>query len=91
MARNLVAAVGTGVENGKLIGRKSTFNFGEKIWALHEWDKLNGNELFKIVWQRKVNGRWKTEETHTWRNQGYEAAYQWAWIKNYPAGETFCS
>jgi len=87
MARNLVAAVGTGVENGKLIGRKSTFNFGEKIWALHEWDKLNGNELFKIVWQRKVNGRWKTEETHTWRNQGYEAAYQWAWIKNYPAGD----
>ena len=85
--RNLQSTVGTGYNSSGITGEKSSFAFDERIYAYNRWDQLSGNELFKIVWQRKVSGTWKTEVTSTWQNTGFSDAYQWAWIKDYPAGE----
>lgn len=87
MVRNLVAAVGTGYDNGNITGHKSVFAYNEQIYCVNHCDGLIGNELFKIEWQRNVSGTWTTQVTNTWQNQGYTDAYQWAWIQNYTPGE----
>ena len=79
--------VGTGYNDDGITGEKSTFEHDEKVYAYHSWDDLFAGAAFKIRWYRKVAGDWKLEEEHLWINPSYTSAYQWAWIKDYPAGE----
>ena len=79
--------VGTGYTSNGITGAKSVFSQDEKIFAVHVWDGLSGGEVFKIEWQRLIAGSYKTQLTHTWTNPAYSSAFQYSWIKSYPAGK----
>ncbi len=87
MVKNRNYGVGTGQSSSGVLNPKTTFAHDEKIYAVHVWDKLAGNEVFEIIWNRKINGTYKLQKKHTWTNTGFSSAYQQAWIQNYTPGE----
>ena len=80
--------VGTGYNSNGITGRKSVFNWDEKIYACHVWDDVNKNDTFGIAWERQEGTTWKRYVDHSWTNSaGYSNIYHWSSIRYYQPGK----
>ncbi len=80
--------VGTGFTSKGVTGKKTIFSHDEKIYAVHVWDNVNVNDVFKIRFTKFDGNIWKTIVDYEWINsEGFIAIYHQAWIRNYGAGD----
>ncbi|GAH86953.1 unnamed protein product, partial [marine sediment metagenome] len=68
--------VGTGYSSSGVLNPQTEFEHDEKIYAVHVWDEVFSGASFRIDFQRKVSGLWKTEVSKFWQNPNYTSIYQ---------------
>jgi len=80
--------VGTGYTSSGITGRKSTFEWNERIYACHVWDDVNRNDKFTIELWRSRPGKNEFVKKWDWINSaGHSSIYQYVWILRYPSGD----